>query len=102
MSNPIFEEDVKAALDAAIAVLALTSMQHAQEIGGYIHKAFRPNPSLQPIGVAIMFHCGASDLEKKMEEVRYPPVMANLVNNIVLSELRKLPGVNEAFESAGV
>jgi hypothetical protein len=91
------EADVRAALDDAIAVLAQTSQEHAVEIGGYIHKAFRPNPELVPIGVAIMFHTGSSDLRRLMAKAVYAEVMANLVINIVLAELRKLPGVDEVF-----
>jgi hypothetical protein len=64
--------DIKAALDAAIAVLAMTSREHAEEIGGYIRQAFRPNPELVPIGVAVMFHQGAAELTQKMLKVHYP------------------------------
>jgi hypothetical protein len=91
------ESDVRAALDAAIVILAQTSQEHAREIGGYIRKAFRPNPELVPIGVAIMFHQGSQELEGLMAKAIYPPVMANLANNMVLGELRKLPGVDEIF-----
>lgn len=91
------ETDVRAAFNAAIAVLAQTSAKHAEEIGRYIHAAFRPNPELVPIGVAMMFHQGTSELERLMAGAIYPSVMANLVNNAVLVELRKLPGVDEIF-----
>lgn len=93
------ESDVRAALDAAIAILAQTSQQHAEEIGGYVRKAFRPNPKLAPIGVAIMFYSGSADLEKMMVKAIYSPIMATLVNNMVLMELRKLPGVDDILSA---
>ena len=91
------EADVRVALDAAIASLSETSQDHGYEIGGYINKACRPNPELVPIGVAIMFHQGAGELDQLMAEAVYGEVMANMVNNIILAELRKLPGVDEIF-----
>jgi hypothetical protein len=91
------ESDVRAALDAAIAILAQTSKQHAEEIGGYVRKAFRPNPKLSPIGVAIMFHGGCHDLRQMMTQAIYPEVLTNMVSNMVLMELRKLPGVDDIF-----
>jgi len=94
--------DVHAALDAAIATLAQTSQEHAAEIGVYVRAAFRPNPQLVPGGVAIMWAGGCAELEQKMAEAVYGPMMANLVNNLVLEELRKLPGVDDVFRSAGV
>lgn len=101
MSTPstlIPESDVKAALRVAIGILAESSREHAREIGGYVREAFRPNPKLAPIGVAIMFHTGSSDLEKMMVKAIYPPVLATMVTNIVLMELRKLPGVDDIFK----
>lgn len=91
------EADIKAALDRAIATLAETSQEHAIEIGGYIHKAFRPNPRLLPIGVAIMFHGGSQELPGMMREAILPEALANIVSNLVLAELRKLPGVEDVF-----
>jgi hypothetical protein len=97
---PIPAADVIAALESAITVLAQTSQEHANEIGRYIRKAFEPNHELVPFGVAIMYHTGCSDLEQKMLEVSYPPMLATMVSNIVLAELRKLPGVDDVFQQA--
>ena len=92
------ESDVRAALDAAVAILAQSSREHAEEIGGYVRKAFRPNPKLAPIGVAIMFHSGSHDLHQMMAKAIYPAVLATMVTNMVLIELRKLPGVDDIFQ----
>ena len=94
------ETDVKATLEAAIAFLAQTSQEHAEEIGRYVRASFRPNAELVPLGVAMMYYQGCSDLEQKMVEAIYPAMMATLVNNIVLVELRKLPGVDDVFKRA--
>ena len=92
------EADVYAALEAAIAILAQTSQEHAQEIGGYIRQSFRPNPELVPVGVAIMFHGGSQELERMMVKAIYPEILATMASNLVMSELRKLPGVDEIFQ----
>ena len=97
LKTRIPEADIGAALDAAIAVLAETSQEHAHEIGGYIRQAFRPNPELVPIGVAIMYHQGAQELEQLMLAAVYPEILATMASGLVLSELRKLPGVDEIF-----
>jgi hypothetical protein len=91
------DTDVTAALDAAIAILAQTSQTHADEIGRYVYKSFKPNAELAPIGVAIMFHQGCSDFEGMMSVAVYPGVLATMMCNLILSELRKLPGVDAVF-----
>jgi len=98
MKTLIPEADIKAALDAAIAILAETSQEHAQEIGRYIHQSFRPNPELVPIGVAMMFHQGAPTLERTMQKAVWGEPMINISTNLVLEQLRKLPGVDDVFQ----
>lgn len=98
MKTLIPEADIMAALDAAIAILAETSQEHAQEIGRYIHQSFRPNPELVPLGVAMMFAQGSEELEQRMVEAIYPETLANTASNLVLEQLRKLPGVDDIFQ----
>lgn len=91
------DTDVLAALDRVIAMLAESSAQHAEEIGGYIKRHYRPNPKLLPTGVAIMAYTGSIEFRHTMMDAGYPEVMATMVSNMVLEELRKLPGVDDVM-----
>ena len=92
----ILKADILAAFEAAIAILAATSQEHAEEIGGFIHEAFQPNEQLVPMGVLMMFFQGSQKMPGLFEKAVFMDI-SNTANNLVLEQLRKLPGVDEVY-----